>query len=108
MERLKAILARIDRRGFGAYKELRGRYDFGEFTLHIDHVQSDPFAPPSRCKIIIPQDVAGFPKELFRNRSRRIALEDYLVRAFHRSCRRLSKGKRGSGKSGLLTTLTPS
>ena len=108
MERLKAILARIDRRGFGAYKELRGRYDFGEFTLHIDHVQSDPFAPPSRCKIIIPQDVAGFPEELFRNRSRRIALEDYLVRAFHRSCRRLSKGKRGSGKSGLLTTLTPS
>ena len=108
MERLKAILARIDRRGFGAYKELRGRYDFGEFTLHIDHVQSDPFAPPSRCKIIIPQDVAGFPEELFRNRSRRIALEDYLVRAFHRSCQRLSKGKRGSGKSGLLTTLTPS
>jgi len=108
MERLKAKLARIDRRGFGAYKDLKGRYDFGSFALFIDHVQSDPFAPPSRFKVIVPQDVAQFPKELFRNRIRRIALEDYLVRAFQRSCRRLSKGRRGSGKSGLITALTPS
>jgi len=108
MERLKAKLSRIDRRGFGAYKELKGRYDFQDFILEIDHVQSDPFAPPSRCKVIVPQDVAGFPKQLFHNRSRRIALEDYLVRAFHRSCQRLSLGRRGSGKSGLITTLTPS
>jgi len=108
MRRLKAKLAKLDRRGFGAYKELRGSYDFGSFTLSIDHVQSDPFAPPSRVKVIIPQEVAQFPRELFRSKPRRLALEDYLVRAFLGSCRRLVKGQRGSGKSGLLTTLTPS
>ncbi len=108
MRKLESKLRKIDRKGFGAYKDLRGRYGFEGFTLSIDHIQRDPFAPPSRFKAIVPQGVARFPPEFFRNRPRRIALEDYLVRAFHRGCRRLCKGNRGSGKSGLITTLNPS
>ncbi len=107
MKRLAAKLARIDRKGYGAYKELRGSYDFRLFTLIIDHVQSDPYAPPSRCRVLIPQEVARFPRNLFRNKPRRIALEDFLLRAFQRGCAQAAR-KRGSGKSGLITALNPS
>ena len=36
----------IDGRGYPAYREMKGEYDFGEYTLSVDHVQADPFAPP--------------------------------------------------------------
>ena len=34
---LQRELERIDRRGYPAYKDLRGQYDFGDFVLSIDH-----------------------------------------------------------------------
>ena len=46
--RLESELGRIDGRGYKAYKDIRGSYRMGEFILHIDHVQGDPFASPSR------------------------------------------------------------
>ena len=43
-EDLKQILERIDHRGYPAYKDTRGAYQFGTYILGIDHVQGDPFA----------------------------------------------------------------
>ena len=37
-------LRRMDGRGYKAYKEIKGEYQFPGFTLLIDHVQGDPFA----------------------------------------------------------------
>ena len=37
-EELKSLLDRIDHRGYPAYKETKGIYDFGEYILSIDHV----------------------------------------------------------------------
>ena len=48
---LKDILHRIDRRSYPAYKDTKGRYDFGKYTLNIDHVQGDPFASPSKLSV---------------------------------------------------------
>ena len=45
-ENLRAVLQRIDGRGYKAYKDMRGVYSFSEYTLYIDHVQGDPFASP--------------------------------------------------------------
>ena len=45
-EDLKQILERIDHRGYPAYKDTRGVYQFGTYILGIDHVQGDPFAAP--------------------------------------------------------------
>ena len=42
---------------------LSGTYSFDEFTLTVDHVQSDPFAPPSIVIAKIPLRVAGFPPD---------------------------------------------
>lgn len=41
---LKNILERIDHRGYPAYKDTRGEYQFGGYILDIEHVQGDPFA----------------------------------------------------------------
>ena len=35
---LRNILARIDRRGYPAYKDTRGAYQFPGYILSIDHV----------------------------------------------------------------------
>lgn len=85
---LKKELTRIDGKGYGAYKDIRGRYDLGGCELFIDHVQSDPFAPPSKIRLRISQKRAAFPEELFKNRIRKTALEDYLSRAFIREINR--------------------
>jgi len=50
---------------------------------------------------------AGFPPETYRNRSRLIALRDFLARRFSDACRTLTDRSRGSGKSGLLAMDRP-
>ena len=102
VERLRQILLRIDGRGYKAYKDLAGRYDYSGFVLFIDHVQGDPFAAPTRARVRVPQRVAGFPPSLFATRPRAIALADYLARAVDRAIRRHVRGNRGTGKSGLM------
>ena len=43
---LKAKILAINGRGYPAYRDLKGKWDFGSYVLSIDHVQSDPFASP--------------------------------------------------------------
>jgi len=82
---LKFILEQIDGKGYKAFKKIKGDYQFTRYSLIIDHVQADPFAAPSRIRIIVSQRVAGFPLTLFRNASRQTALEDYIGRQFSKS-----------------------
>jgi predicted ABC-class ATPase len=100
MERLRAILRRIDGKGYKTYKGLEGTYDFGFFRLSVDHVQSDPFAAPSRLSAFVPSAEAALPSDLFSNKVRRIALEDFLGRAVAAAIGRHARGRRGIGKSG--------
>lgn len=46
-------LRRIDGKGFGAYHDVEGCWRFREFRLCFDRAQSDPFAPPSRFRVIV-------------------------------------------------------
>ena len=98
MQRLGAMLDRIDRRGYGAYKDLSGSHDFGLFVLFIDRVQRDPFAPPSLIRIRTRENL--FDRDLFSNPVRRVAFEDLLTRSVERGIRRVVRGNRGSGGSG--------
>lgn len=99
---LKQALARLDGRGYKAYGQLKGAYAFPRFDLFIDRVQADPFAAPSRLRARVKQETAAFPPALFSNRVRRIALEDFIARAFDAAAHRLVKGRRGTGKSGYV------
>ena len=101
-EDLRARLRAIDHRGYPAYKDLKGQYDFGDYVLSIDHVQGDPFAAPSRLSVHVNGRRAGFPAEYYDSREKRITLQDHLTRLFGAQLARGSKKAGGSGKSGLL------
>ncbi|MGQ9695597.1 MAG: ABC-ATPase domain-containing protein [Thermodesulfobacteriota bacterium] len=106
-EDFKKKLTRLDGRGYKAYQEMEGTYDFGNFLLGIDHVQGDPFASPSRLRLKVPQKVAKFPYELFHNKIRALALRDYLTRKFHAAIKKVVKGNRGTGHSGRISIDLP-
>lgn len=99
---LKNLLTRIDHKSYPAYKDTKGVYQFPGYQLSIDHVQGDPFASPSMLSIHMKGAVAGFPKELYETKQRRIALQDYLTRQFGRAAERYAFKAKGSGKSGLI------
>lgn len=98
---LRRILQRIDGAGYKAYRDIKGSYQFNDFKLICDRVASDPFAPPSKLRVKIPQSSAQFPPQLYQKKSRQIALRDYLTREFAKVTHRLSS-RRGTGKSGLI------
>ena len=106
MKRLKSTLDRIDRKGYGAYKDLRGSFGFDEFTLYVDKVQRDPFAPPSLIRVRTREN--RFDPGLFENPTRRVAFEDFLTREVKESIRRIVRGSRGSGGSGKVEIQRPS
>ena len=55
-ESLRQHLLQLDNRGYKAYKDIQGNYNFDEFTLIVDYVQGDPFASPSKFRVKVPQD----------------------------------------------------
>ncbi|MGH3089177.1 MAG: ABC-ATPase domain-containing protein [Rubrobacteraceae bacterium] len=106
MRNLQSILDRIDRKGYGAYKDLSGSHDFGDFTLFIDRVQRDPFAPPSLIRVRTKGN--RFDPELLGNPIRRFAFEDFLTRCVDAIVRKVVRGDRGSGGSGRIEIQSPS
>lgn len=100
---LGTLLKRIDHKGYPAYKDTKGMYQFPGYVLSIDHVQGDPFASPSKVSIRVKGGIAGFPRELFSGKHQRIALQDYLTRQFGRAAERFAFQAKGSGKSGLIS-----
>ncbi|MDY6803223.1 MAG: ABC-ATPase domain-containing protein [Cyanobacteriota bacterium] len=98
---LRQKLLDLDNRNYKAYKDILGSYEFPDFTLIVDYVQGDPFAAPTKIRVQVPHRVAGFPQELYSNRSREIALRDYLSRQADAVARALG-GRRGTGKSGSI------
>lgn len=90
-KQLESKLNNLDGQKYGAYKQLKGMYRFNDFMLAIDHVQVDPFAPPSKMRIIMSRETAGFPSNLLDLKDKRIAVSDFLTRTFAESIRRQIK-----------------
>lgn len=107
MRQLEQILKQIDGRGYSSYKALTGTYNFADYTLYIDYVQSDPFAPPSRVRVRVAQETSRMPRSLLTTRVRRVALADYLTRCFAREAAKANGSSKGTGKSGLIAISRP-
>ena len=103
---LRSTLEALDGKGYKAYKRIAGRYRFPGFDLLVDHVQGDPFADPSRMRILAPPETTGIPEDLRESETRRTALADFLNRVLVRELARHETGE-GSGKSGALIVLQP-
>ncbi|KFG57558.1 putative ATPase [Toxoplasma gondii RUB] len=99
---LRSELQRLEGRPYPAYKDLIGEWQMEEFQIFIDKVQSDPFAPPSRFRLRLPQHHAQFPKHMFETEIRNIALCDFLTRAFHHAIQRsgIDQAAEGGGWHG--------
>lgn len=106
-EELRRLLEAIDRKSYPAYKDTRGGYRFGNYTLFIEHVQGDPFATPSRVSVLVDKEKAGFPEAFYQKPHRRIALQDYLLRQFGKKIEEFNHRAKGSGKSGLMAVSRP-
>ena len=98
-EELRVSLRAINRKSYPAYKSLAGSYNFGKYILNIEHVQGDPFAAPSRLSVKVNHKIAGFPVTYYGTKWDKTALEDYLIRRFHKQADRFCFQAKGSGKS---------
>lgn len=103
---LQNALRGMDHRGYPAYKSLAGAWQFPSYFFVIDHVQGDPFAAPSSVHLEINGRAAGFPEEYWKERHRRIALEDCLTRHFAAEASRHAHHA-GSGRSGAIECSHP-
>lgn len=106
MKKLKEALNRLDGKSYGGYKEIRGRYNFLDYTFEILRVQGDPFASPSLFSVEINLLKYGYSKDYYDNPSKKVAFEDYILRKLNKLISKLGK-RSGSGKSGQLNILSP-
>ncbi|HEV8339193.1 MAG TPA: ABC-ATPase domain-containing protein [bacterium] len=104
-ERLRDKLITLDGKGYSAYKGIAGAYRFPRHVLTVDHVQPDPFAPPSLLRVQVDMAEVQLPPEWWGTTVRKMALEDGLARRFREVVRRVSRGRppeRGGDRRGGL------
>ncbi|KAI5797666.1 hypothetical protein EDC01DRAFT_629051 [Geopyxis carbonaria] len=80
---LSSLLTSIDRAPYGAYKDLDRHYKWTNglpIELFVDHIQSDPFAQPSRFHVRLPLTAVGIPDEVYSTKLRTVAFCDYTNR----------------------------
>ena len=99
---LEKILFSMDGKSYSAYKSLKGEYKFPKYVLAIDHVQSDPYAPPSRMRIIMDRKISGIPYELTDTKEKNIAVSDFLTRNFYKKIQKNGNDSSGTGGSGRI------
>lgn len=104
---LEKELLSIDRKGYKAYKAIAGSYKGNGFVLYIDHVQSDPFASPSKIRVILPSSSIALEQEWVEYNWRHTALEDFLARQVHQCLLRGVSRPLDSGKSGVVYVDAP-
>lgn len=102
MINLAKKLEQIDGKGYKAYKQIQGSYKFPDFELLIDYVQGDPFASPSKIRILIARSKTAFLQKWTNSRQRKIRCEDMIVREVFQAISNMKNNVRGSGKSGLI------
>jgi predicted ABC-class ATPase len=107
MNTLIRQLKQLDNKGYKAYKSVQGHYKFQDFDLYIDYVQGDPFASPSKIRLIIPGKVRTIQEEWLKTKSRKIAAADAFARSVGKSVQRQHFSIKGSGKSGMILFDTP-
>ena len=109
MDTLKSLadsLRALDGSGYKAYKKIEGPYAATGLVLHVDHVQGDPFAEPSRFRAEVAPEAAALPAWAFSTPDRRRATADFVNRLLADALEEESR-EGGSGKSGELRVLRP-
>ena len=79
---LDSLLRRLERKPYGAYRQIEGAWEGDGYTLHVDRAQVDPYATPSKLRLRVPQPTHHIPPDLWASPPRKVAVQDFLLRAF--------------------------
>lgn len=82
MDQLTAALKKIEKQNYHAYQKIKGQYDFGDYTFHIDYVQGDPYASASRVRAVRPWSVTHLGWLRDKSAAYQIAARDFIARDF--------------------------
>ncbi|SDI95368.1 ABC-ATPase domain-containing protein [Natribacillus halophilus] len=93
MQQLIQQLKRIDRKGYKAYNDIRGTFTFSSFRLHMDHIQADPYASPSRARVVVQHRQLHIDPDLYEQGHRNVAFTDYVARAVGKEIRKQNAQK---------------
>ncbi|WP_186579364.1 ABC-ATPase domain-containing protein [Aquibacillus kalidii] len=107
MNKLQNILRQIDGKSYKAYKSIQGSYSFHRFEVIIDYVQGDPFAAPSKIRIVIPNAYRKMNREWKDKFHRKLYTEDVIARSVAKAIATNVVTSKGSGKSGLIAIDAP-
>lgn len=102
MKFLQQKLKQVDGKSYKAYKSIQGQYYFSNFNLHIDYVQGDPFAAPSKIRLVIPKKYQTIDSEWLKTDRRQTYIEDHMARRVQRAVFKENTLVKGSGKSGMV------
>jgi predicted ABC-class ATPase len=102
LNKLRTILQSVDGKGYKAYKNLKGTYEFQNFVLCIDHIQGDPFASPSKVRLLIPRNRSNVKTEFTKTKIRKIYCEDLINRTICKYIKSIPNIVKGTGKSGMI------
>ncbi|HUF13231.1 MAG TPA: ABC-ATPase domain-containing protein [Longimicrobiales bacterium] len=106
LETLRGMLVALEGQGYSRYKEIKGGYLAADLELLVDYVQGDPFARPSRVRVLVPNHVAKLPEWACDDPVRRRAAADFVHRVTYGILTQTPR-VRGSGRSGDLDVLRP-
>lgn len=82
MDQLTATLKKIEKQNYRAYQQIKGQYDFSDYTFFIDYVQADPYASASRVRAVRPWSVTGLAWLREKSDAYQIAARDFIARRF--------------------------
>ncbi|UJL47516.1 ABC-ATPase domain-containing protein [Virgibacillus sp. NKC19-16] len=102
MKKLLQQLKQLDNKSYKAYKDIQGKYSYHNFDLYIDYVQGDPFATPSKIRIVIPRGQRHVESDWLNTPSRKTATEDAFARVVGKTIANQKFTIKGSGKSGAI------
>lgn len=101
------VLRSLDGKAYTGYRELHGEWDLGVAQLLVDHVQADPYAPPTRIRLRAEPALLVLPSDLIMDTDARVAVEDFLTRRLGVALELLGRQRRGSGRSGVILIDVP-
>lgn len=108
-------LRSLEGASYGAYKDVeRTVWHRDDTAVIIDRVQSDGFAPPTKCRVVLTKELANLPEAAFASKAAATAAADYLARKFFEHARRHGDDARtetggwGGKKGGEIRICVPS
>jgi len=108
-DELLTRISALDGRDYRHYQSLSGRYDFSDFSLIIERISKDPFAPPLSAlyRVQFPLADSAIEPKLINDPIAEIACRDFFARQFYQQCLQQSGQRRGTGYSGIISIDEP-